>query len=397
MTAPANVCIVRRDGGHTLIELMVAIIIGLIMVLASFQVLATFEGHKRTTTAMNDALQSGSFGLYTLDKLVRSSGTGLVQSALLSYGCLLNYTSSGGVAVSNGAVTVTLPVPFDTVLSAGGGKLRLAPAVIFPGATPYPSTTAPSDVFLLMSGGAGYGEVPISIRAPPPTSTQLTVDSTVGLRATDWLLIGSNGVPACTVTSVASTLSNVALTLNGAASLSSYSNGYVVGLGSAQAASFVMYGVGANNSLYNVDLLNSDLTTAQLVSDDIVMLRAVYGVDPGATGSLTWTTPSAGVVIAGITYNYSPAGLLSGATAATAALRSIKAIRAAVVVRAPLSERTDASDTTIGTGHAVNAGTYTLFSALPAAVRATWTVPAGQEGYRYRVLEGTIPLRNASP
>jgi type IV pilus assembly protein PilW len=396
MTAPANVCIVRRDGGHTLIELMVAIIIGLIMVLASFQVLATFEGHKRTTTAMNDALQSGSFGLYTLDKLVRSSGTGLVQSTSFAYGCLLNYTSSGGVAVSNG--TVTLPVPFDTVLSTGGGKLRLAPAVIFPNIPPYPSATTSSDVFLLMSGGAGYGEVPISITGPP-TSTLLTVESTVGLRATDWILVGVNGVPfpPCTVTPVVSTLSNVALTLNGAASMSSYSNGYVVGLGSAQAASFVMYGVGANNSLYNVDLLNSDLTTAQLVSDDIVLLRAVYGVDPGATGSLTWTRPSAGVVIAGITYDYSPAGLLSGATAATTALRSIKAIRAAVVVRAPLSERADASDTTIGTGHAVNAGTYTLFSALPAAVRATWTVPAGQEGYRYRVLEGTIPLRNASP
>jgi type IV pilus assembly protein PilW len=394
MTAPANVCIVRRDGGHTLIELMVAIIIGLIMVLASFQVLATFEGHKRTTTAMNDALQSGSFGLYTLDKLVRSSGTGLVQSASFAYGCQLNYTPTGGTAIVSGVTS--LPTPFNGVVGSTALPLRLAPAVIFPGATAYPSATAPSDVFLLMSGGAGYGEVPISITGPP-TSTLLTVESTVGLRATDWVLIGSNGVPACTVTPVVSTLSNVVLTLNGAASLSSYSNGYVVGLGSAQAASFVMYGVGANNSLYNVDLLNSNLTTAQLVSDDIVMLRAVYGVDPGATGSLTWTRPSAGVVIAGITYDYSPAGLLSGATAATTALRSIKAIRAAVVVRAPLSERADASDTTIGTGHAVNAGTYTLFSALPAAVRATWTVPAGQEGYRYRVLEGTIPLRNASP
>ncbi len=57
--------------GHTLIELMVAIVIGMILVIAAFSVMATFEGGKRTTTAMNDALQSGNFGLYEIDKLVR--------------------------------------------------------------------------------------------------------------------------------------------------------------------------------------------------------------------------------------------------------------------------------------------------------------------------------------
>ena len=35
-----------------------------------------------------------------------------------------------------------------------------------------------------------------------------------------------------------------------------------------------------------------------------------------------------------------------------------------MIVRAPLSERRDASDIDIGTGHAVNLGAYTLFKSV---------------------------------
>ena len=83
----------RQNRGHTLIELMVAIVIGILLVLGAFTVLASFEGRKRTTTAMNDALQSGGFGLYQVDKMIRSAGTGLGKYATMSgYGCALNYT-----------------------------------------------------------------------------------------------------------------------------------------------------------------------------------------------------------------------------------------------------------------------------------------------------------------
>lgn len=401
MTTRLNICVGRWSSGSTLIELMIAIIIGLIMVLASFQVMAVFEGHKRTTSAMNDALQSGGFGLYALDKLASSSGSGLVQATSFAYGCPLTYTSSGGATVAAGTVGVTLPDPFGGVLAAGGGLLRLAPAVIFPGASVYP-TGAPSDTFMLMSGGAGFAEVPIPITPLPViTSVLLTVDSTVGLYANDWLLVGAAGV-GCTVTPVVAVPSNVALTLNGTYPMVPYATGYVVDLGRGAAASFMMYGVGPNDALYSIDLLNSDLVTRQEVSDDIVTMHAVYGVDPSlaGVGPLTWTNPVAGIVIGGLTYDYSPAGLLNGTPAATAALRSIKAIRLAIIVRAPLSERWSASDTTISaTSNAISAGTYPMFGTLPTMpynVATSWSVPAGQETYRYRVLEGTIPLRNAS-
>jgi type IV pilus assembly protein PilW len=381
----------RHAIGHSLIELMVAIVIGLILVLASFQVLATFEGHKRTVTAMNDALQSGGFGLYTLDKLARSAGTGLVQAASFTYGCLPSYTTPGGSVVSDGVLSAPLAAPFAGLVGTMGLKLRLAPAVIFPGATPYPDASMPSDALLLMSGGAGFAEVPIPLTQRPATS-QLIVDSTVGFRPLDWVLVGAPGMATCMITTLAGVPNNVVLSLNGSATLSGYANGYVVDLGNSQtaAASFTMYGIDANNSLSSVDLLNSNFGITQLASDDIVLMRAVYGVDPGATGTLIWTRPQTGVAIAGKTYDYSPSGLLAGTPSATIALRSIKAIRVALIVRAPLMEKADTSIT------AFNQGSYTLFGTLPAALQVIWNVPSSQANYRFRELEGTIPLRNTA-
>lgn len=377
----------RGMRGHTLIELMVAIIIGLIMVLASFQVLAMFEGHKRTTTGMNDALQSGNFGIYTLDKLIRSSGSGLVQSASFAYGCPLNYTPTGGTTVSSGVLS-GLPAPFST--NVGSQALRVAPVVIFPNTT---DPTLGPDVFLLMSGGAGFGEMPVPVTRKP-IGTELLVATTVGLSADEWVLLGGGGAANCMLTTVSSVPDNKVLTLAqatvGAASLASYSSGYVVGLGNAQAASFVMYGVDSDDTLYSVDLLNSNFAKEQ-ASDDVVMMRAVYGIDADSDGKLdAWVNPvDSGTGASAL--SYSPASLLNGSAAANKRLRSIKAIRVALIVRAPLMERADASTP------AFNDGSYKLFEPLDNAhgVHVTWNVPAGQENYRFRVLEGTIPVRNA--
>ena len=380
--------------GHTLIELMIAIIIGLILVLAAFQVMATFEGHKRTSTAMNDALQSANLGLFQLDAFARSSGTGMVQAGTFAYGCALNYTPTGGTTVNSG--TIALPAPFSTVLSAVAVKLRLAPVLIFPNAT-----TAGSDVLLMMLGGAGYGEVPDPI-IQILSGGQMQIQNAVGYKAGDWVLLAGSGAADCMVTKVdpsynsSATSPNLVMTLTqssvGSATVATYAHGSIVDLGPASSATFIMYGVGDNDTLYSVDLLNSDVTTAQEFSDDIVTLRAIYGVDTNNDGKLdTWVNP-----VDTATTTYAPASLLTGTAAGNALLRTIKAIRIAVVVRAPLSERADASHKSLETGNAFNPGSYTLFSSLPATVQSTWTVPVGQEDYRYRELESTIPLRNAS-
>ncbi len=55
-----------RQGGMTLIELLVAMVIGVGVVLTVSTLLVTGENHKRTTTSTNDADQAGSYAFYAL-------------------------------------------------------------------------------------------------------------------------------------------------------------------------------------------------------------------------------------------------------------------------------------------------------------------------------------------
>ena len=68
--------IYSKQSGFSLIELLVAMIIGLIVSLAVYTVLTTFEARKRTTTSVNDTSQANTYALYQLDKKLRSAGSG---------------------------------------------------------------------------------------------------------------------------------------------------------------------------------------------------------------------------------------------------------------------------------------------------------------------------------
>ena len=393
--------------GHTLIELMIAILIGMLLVLGAFKVLADFEGNKRSTTAVNDAMQSGNYGLFSLDKLIRSAGSGLSRyAAKAGWGCTLNFKPTDGTTTAPTAISSsgapTLSSPFNVL----PGALRLAPVMIIPGDATWSSTVTNPDVLMVMLGGGGYSEAPV--RFKPNVSGGLSqVDSNVGFGSGEWVLVGSGGIGECMISHVASTFSSAGNSVSlpladasvGNASGLVTAGNYVVALGNGATASFLMLAVNTTtNSLMSLDLLNSPTSTPQGLADDVVMMRVIYQVQPKPADPLTWTNPVANVTIGGTTYNYSPAGLNAGTAAASTALKSIVAIRIALIVRAPLNEQKSLN---------VNGGSQKMFDALdpstcttattPAcanAVTVTWTYPAGN--YRYRKLETTIPVRNAS-
>ena len=111
-----------RQRGLTLIELMVGILISMILALAVFLVLSRSEGFKRTTTSVNDINQTGNYAMYTLDKWVRSSGSGFQQAAAYAFGCPLHAAHSGTQILPR---TNALPAPFASVNTSG--IFRLAP------------------------------------------------------------------------------------------------------------------------------------------------------------------------------------------------------------------------------------------------------------------------------
>ena len=412
----------RTPRGHTLIELMIAIVCGMILVLAAFKVLADFEGGKRTTTAMNDATQSGNVGLFQLDKLVRSAGTGMNQYArLVGYGCALNYTPTGGTLIKSGVITGSLQSPFTNVVGTSAAPLRLVPALIFGGASAAvgfsdsaSTTPATSDALLFMLGGAGFGEIPVAVSNPaaPPT-----LQSIVGFGPGDWMVDGGSSLGDCMISKVAatftagggpgnagwtSTLLQLPLATGNTVGNKTVTAGdYIFDLGNGTAANFLLFGVDSlTATLRSVDLLNSNpIAAPQNVSDDVILLKAVYEVDPDNTGTGIWVLPGGSYTASGITYNYSATSgtdcLLCGTSNANLALQAIRAIRVAIVVRAPIQENANQSQ---NTNIDFSSQSVPLFSSLPSAMRSTWyppkTTAAQPQNYRYREIETTVPVRN---
>lgn len=385
--------------GVTLIELLVAMVIGLVLTLAVTSVVIVGEKHKRTTTSSNDMGQSGAFATYVLDRALRSAGSGFAQSwDLGAFGCKLNVSR----VVSGTATTLlprsgAFPAPFETLLGGAGaaasGNLRLAPLLIAKN-----QSAGGSDVLVVMGGNGSAGDVPRPIRSGVAGTDNLRLDNTIGLADGDLTLVTQNGVTDCLLEQVAvtdqttfSAVGNDTLPLGGQyftstgattslATFAGSASAFVTPLGSlnAQNLQFQLIGVGANRTLFSYDLLRmagtagSDTDALQSIADGVAELHAIYGLDTDNNGMVdTWVAPDA--------TGYDVATLMT--TPAT--LRQIVAVRVALVMRSANFEK-----------DVVTPANLTLFSDLPAALRQTVTLTGDDSHYRYRVFDTTIPLRN---
>ena len=96
----------RILAGFSLVEVMVAMVIGLLGIIVMMQVFSAVEKQKRTTTGGDDAINSGSIALYGVERDIRQSGWGI--NALPLIGC----------SVSGLAVGVSIPLVPVTINSA---------------------------------------------------------------------------------------------------------------------------------------------------------------------------------------------------------------------------------------------------------------------------------------
>ncbi len=85
------------QSGLGLVELMVAMVIGIIGVLVMMQMFAVSEEQKRTTVSGSDSLTSGAIALATLQRDIQQSGWGI--SSKESIGCSITGLLNGGTAV----------------------------------------------------------------------------------------------------------------------------------------------------------------------------------------------------------------------------------------------------------------------------------------------------------
>ena len=394
----------------TLIEMMVALVIGMILSLAIFSVLSVFEGRRRTVVAGSDLDQSAGVAMFQIDRWTRSAGTGFAAAASYGYGCELFAVDDSGNQIL--PMKTALPDPFAAVNPGASGVFRLAPVLILPGQTSPGASNAVtsghvSDVLVLMSSGGGGSQVPTPFTAAATTAS-LAVPNTLAFSGADLVLLAdrqpaaTGGTAPCMVTQAGSATTSGATTampLDGAryaasidsASVANYSmTGVAINLGnvsSARPPSFQLLGVGGNDTLYSYDLLQTSDTPLQARAEGVFEMHALYGI--GSTSDRTvdaWVSPGSG--------DYTVAALSAGTPAAAALLRTIRAVRVGLIMRTVLPERSG-SAAGAASGTATPATSLTLFSDLgDSSLTYTRALAGAEQQYRYRTLEATIPLRN---
>jgi type IV pilus assembly protein PilW len=397
-----------KQKGMTLVELMVAMTIGLGITLAISSVLIASENHKRITTSTNDAQQSGSYGYYALDKALRGAGSGIAESAFPSdvgvLGCHLN---AGGILPRT---TGPFPQPFANFLLGAASTLNVAPLLIGKNQ----SQDGVSDVIMVMGGSGSAGGVSRQITGGG-NATAATLDNIEGFTnntpnpSDDLVLVSQSGVPECLMEQV-TTLAPPTPTLNfggiyytatgGAtsmATLAASTSTYVTPIGNADAnnVQFMLFGVDTNRTLYSYDLLQNlklvggaGADSAQAIADGVVQMNALYGIDTDGNGIQdAWAGPG-------------DAGWdINAVMNSPLKMKQIVSVRIALVVR---GEYYDTARKPDGTPIPVSPTTLTIFNGLSNGANFTGgtslkqTIPLNltEQQFRYRIFEFTVPLRN---
>lgn len=369
------------SAGVSVMELLVAMAVGLVVVLAVSSVLLRSEGRNRGSMAVNDINQAGAYGAYLLDQAVRSAGSGFANRWTEVYGCRLNATRGGTAWLPS---AVAWPEPFAGFTQSP----RMAPVLIGKG-----QSKAGSDVIMVMNGGAGFGEAPLEVLALGPP---LGVRNTLGLD-THQLLLLADGQNDCLLLQTGTPASDT-LPLTGTGRFHTTSGTHrslgdfappststvAVNLGNVGASGsvprsppqWVLLGVGDNRTLFALDLLGIERDTAQPILEGVVEMRALYGVDTDGNGVLDgWRDPG--------TAPFNTASLLAGTPTAQTNLNAVIALRVGLVLRSAQAER-----------EVVAPESIVLFADLDASLQQTRTLSTADKNYRHRSVEITIPLRN---
>lgn len=387
-----------RARGFSLVELLVAMAIGLVVTLAITRVMVTSEQSKRTTTAVGDTVQSAAFTGYQFDLTLRQAGTGYTQRVAEMFGCRLNARRT-----STGSVALPRPSAYTGAFANASLVRRLAPVLIEQDAA-NSGAEVRGDILTVMSGAGGKSEIPLAASTftllPSPG---YTVPFNGEYKPNDLVLISADlatgrecmvqqvgnvvTVPSGTAIPLAGDFySPLGTTMNFADFTAGGSSAFAAIIGNvANPPRFHMFAVGDGGTLFSFDLLQLGATPAETVplpmADNIVELRALYGLDINRDRTVDrWQSPG----VAPFRY----ADLTDGSAAALGNLRQIMAIRIGMVLRSPLQEKDP-----------VDAAAPVLFEGLVDSVgtslqRTRTLATTAERSFRYRTVDMVIPLRN---
>ena len=370
----------RMQRGFSLVELLVAVVIGMVLTVIISGLMVRSEAGRRALTNVNDVSMNGAFLSFTLDRTLRSAGSGYSQNWRIAYGCRVLAARSGTQVLPR---TAAFPAPFASVPQT----VRLAPVIIHAGIG-----TGSSDVLAVMTGASALGELASPVLNSSITNTSLRIPATVGLRSNDLVLVLKDQTN-CMVQQVTSpflggatqdlnfggTYAASAIASINLTSMQVGGDAFLAPVGnlSGNQPSFQLLGLGANAVLSSFDMLRLDGGTAATpIADGVLDMRARYGIDTNDDDRVdTWVSPA--------TAPWTAAALSDGSNTARDNLARILAVRVGLILRNNTPER-----------NAVSPSSLVLFGDLDTSLRVTRTITAAEQLQRLRTLEFTVPLRN---
>ena len=371
----------RCSAGFSLVEMLVAVVVGSALVIAITTLLMRSEAGRRALTATNDSAQNAAFASFVLDRALRSAGSGFTQAWRQAFGCRVLAARNGSQVLPR---STAFPAPFASVPQT----VALAPVLVHAGAG-----TGGSDVLAIAAGASGLGEAPMPVLGGSVTHTQLRLPSTLGLQGKDLVLVVQDP-SQCMVQQVEDGFAGgtgQALNFGGTYASSSVAGVSLSSLG-ANAAAFVaplgnargnapvmqLLGVANNAMLVSHDLLQLDGSSSGItpIADSVLDLRARYGVDSDGDGLVdTWVNPA--------TPPFDATTLTDGSAASQMNLANILALRVGLVLRIASPERSAVAPTSLA-----------LFSDLGPALQHRRSLSPAEQLMRHRTVEFTVPLRN---
>ncbi|SEB12117.1 PilW family protein [Variovorax sp. YR216] len=365
------------QGGFTLVELMVGLVLGMLTVLVITQVLVLAEGKKRSVAMGSDAQVNGAMALYTIQREIQMAGYGATQS-LDALGCPVHAQFDTGA-------------PFT---------FTLAPVIINDGAN-----GAPDTITILRGRSAGFS-IPIALAgAHTATDNHFSVNASFGTTAGTWMIAVPTAQDAthwCSLFSVTNDTSDVTTTLsptvvphvltssskwnqNSVLPAAGYVKGdYLLNMGSFVSRTYSINTTNNAEALQVADLsLANGLSSPQDLYPQIVNLQALYGkgtVDPS------------GNVIVDTYDNVTPL--------TNADWRRVVAIRIAVVARSAEYEKDIVTTTAnapqwdVGSTATITGPTTTTCNGSSKCIALKVNQLTDWQHYRYKVYDTIVPLRN---
>jgi type IV pilus assembly protein PilW len=392
-----------RAAGFTLVEIMIALLIGLIGIVVMMQTFAVSEGFKRTATSGTDAQINGGVGLYMLQRELRMSGYGL--NAMMLAGC-------PSVRVWNNAAGTGMDMPIvpfminpagvpagdantDVLLIAYGTSDSAVSGI---GLT-MGQVSGPNDPLNLSSNWDAFQTGDLFVTVQPNGATPSCVLHEATLTTNPATNCGSSNAsplvtfgtttyqqhtPAGCVTTTPRYNRASAITDSSGTAVPSltYPGGTVYNLGNLAVHVYAV----RNGALTMCDWMAANCTAAAgftPIVDDIVSLRAVYGMN---------LTPAVNAAVGDGVIAWNRNDLTTNVYLPS----RVMAVTMAVVARSGLKEKVNQAGVCATTPSATRPDVVQdwIYQSMAGAAINVSATSTDWACYRYKLFQTSVPMRN---